>query len=60
MSDPASQRVTDSALCEMIFSNSIPFHKDCPKVTILSIAGLFADTINRVHENRSISSQYLL
>lgn len=60
MSDPASQRVTDSALCEMIFSNSIPFHKECPKVTILSIAGLFADTINRVHENRSISSQYLL
>ena len=60
MSDPASQRVTDSALTEMIFSNSIPFHKECPKVTILSIAGLFADTIKRVHENRSISSQYLL
>ncbi len=60
MSDPASQRVMDSALCEMIFSNSIPFHKDCPKVTTLSIAGLFADTINRVHENRSISSQYLI
>ena len=60
MSDPASQRVMDSALCEMIFSNSIPFRGDCPKVTTLSIAGLFADTINRVHENRSISSQYLL
>ncbi len=60
MSDPASQRIMDSALSEMIFSDSIPFTKDCPKATILSIAGLFADTINRVHENKSISSQYLI
>ena len=60
MSDPASQRIDDSALTEMIFSNSIPLNKDCKKVTILSIASLFADTIRRVHENRSISSQYLI
>lgn len=60
MSDPASQRVTDSALCEMIFTNSIPFSKDCPKCTILSVAHLFADTIRRVHSNESISSQYLI
>ncbi|MDO5771635.1 MAG: ribose-phosphate pyrophosphokinase [Bacteroidales bacterium] len=60
MSDPASQRIDDSALTEMIFSNSIPHNKDCKKVTILSIASLFADTIRRVHENRSISSQYLI
>lgn len=60
MSDPASQRIDESALTEMIFSNSIPLNKDCKKVTILSIAGLFADTIRRVHENRSISSQYLI
>ena len=60
MSDPASQRIMDSALSEMIFSDSIPFTKDCPKATILSIAGLFADTINRVHEHKSISSQYLI
>lgn len=60
MSDPASQRITDSALTEMIFSDSIPFSKECKKVTILSIANLFADTIRRVHENQSISSQYLI
>ena len=60
MSDPASQRITDSALTEMIFSDSIPFNKECKKVTILSIANLFADTIRRVHENQSISSQYLI
>ena len=60
MSDPASQRVMDSALTEMIFTNSIPFTKDCPKCTIISVAHLFADTIRRVHCNESISSQYLI
>ncbi len=60
MSDPASERVTNCALTEMIFTNSIPFTKDCKKATILSVAHLFADTIRRVHENKSISSQYLI
>lgn len=60
MSDPASERVNECGLSEMIFTNSIPFHKDCSKVTILSVARLFADTISRVHKNESISSQYLM
>lgn len=60
MSDPASERVTNSALKEIIFTNSIPYTKDCKKVTVLSVAHLFADTIRRVHSNESISSQYLI
>ncbi len=60
MSDPASERVNNCSLEEIIFTNSIPFHKDCPKATILSVAKMFADTIRRVHNNESISSQYLI
>lgn len=60
MSDPASERVDNSALVEMMFTNSIPFNKSCHKVTILSVARLFADTIRRVHTHESISSQYLI
>ena len=60
MSDPATQRVNDSALTEMIFTNSIPYKGDSEKCTIISVARLFADTIDRVHSNRSISSQYLI
>ncbi len=61
MSDPASQRINESSLTEVIFSNSIPFDKSkCEKATIVSIASLFADTIKRVHDNKSISSQYLV
>lgn len=60
MSDPATQRVDDSGLTEMIFTNSIPYSKGGRKVTILSVARMFADTIRRVHTNESISSQYLI
>ncbi len=59
MSDPATERVNDSALCEMIFTNSIPYSKECPKCTVLSVAHMIADTINRVHNNQSISSAYI-
>lgn len=60
MSDPAPERVDRCSLIEMIFTNSIPFKKDCKKCTIISVARLFADTIRRVHSNQSISSQYLI
>ena len=61
MSDPASERINESALTEVIFSDSIPFDTNkCAKATIASIAGMFADTIKRVHDNKSISSQYLI
>ncbi len=60
MSDPASERVDNCALTEMMFTNSIPFNKNCKKATILSVARLFADTIRRVHTHESISSQYLI
>lgn len=60
MSDPATDRVNDCGLTEMIFTNSIPYKKDCKKCTILSVAHLFADTIRRVNNCESISSQYLI
>jgi ribose-phosphate pyrophosphokinase len=60
MSDPATERVEECALEEMIFTNSIPYKKECSKCTIISVARLFADTIRRVHSYQSISSQYLI
>lgn len=60
MSDPASENVDRSGLTEMIFTNSIPFNKPCKKAHIISVSKLFADTIRRVHNNESISSQYLI
>ncbi|MDD2797497.1 MAG: ribose-phosphate pyrophosphokinase [Bacteroidales bacterium] len=60
MSDPATQRVCDSDLTEMIMTDTIPFKKNCSKVHILSVSALIGQTIKRVIDNESISSQFLL
>lgn len=60
MSDPATQRVTDSALSEIVFTDSIPYNQEASKVKILSVAEMFADSIRRVCDNQSISSLYVL
>ena len=60
MSDPASFRVQESGLTEMVFTDSIPYSKKCVKVKQLSIADMFAETIKRVMNNESISSQYII
>jgi len=60
MSGPAIERVENSCLSELIMTDSIPFNKTCSKVKILSIADMFADTIERIFDHRSISSQYLI
>ncbi|MCL1937739.1 MAG: ribose-phosphate pyrophosphokinase [Candidatus Azobacteroides sp.] len=60
MSDPATIRINESILTEIIFTDSIPYHKESKKVRIISIADLFADAILRVCNNESISSLYLI
>jgi ribose-phosphate pyrophosphokinase len=60
MSGPSTERVEASALEEIVFTDSIPYSKDCKKVKQLSVADMFAETIRRVVANESISSQYLI
>ena len=60
MSGPASERVQNSSLTEIVFTNSIPYQGTCNKVKQLSVADIFAETIRRVMNNESISSQYLI
>ncbi len=60
MSGPACERVMKSSLTEIAFTDSIPFDKECAKAKVLTIAELFAETIYRVQEHKSISEQYLI
>ena len=60
MSGPASERVQNSALEEIIFTDSIPYSNRCAKVKQLSVAEMFAETIKRCINNESISSQYII
>lgn len=61
MSGNACENIMNSALEEIVFSDSIPFDTTrCPKVKVLSIAEMFADTILRIQAHQSISEQYLV
>lgn len=60
MSGPASDRVQESSLKEIVFTDSIPYRGSSTKVKTLSIASLFAETIRRLMNNEPISSQFLI
>ncbi|MDR3246434.1 MAG: ribose-phosphate pyrophosphokinase [Prevotellaceae bacterium] len=63
-SGPAYQRIHDSALEEVIITDTIPLsenHKLCGnKIKILSVADLFADIIYKVFNYKSISSTFVM
>ena len=58
LSGPAYERINDSALEEVIVTDTIPLNpdKDLHKFTVLTIADMFADVIERVHNYKEISS----
>lgn len=56
MSGPACERIQDSDLEELVFTDTIPFETErCSKVHIVSIARPIAETIQAIQEHRSIS-----
>ena len=58
LSGQAYERINDSALQEVIVTDTIPLNpeKDLHKFTVLSVADIFADVIERVHNYKEISS----
>jgi ribose-phosphate pyrophosphokinase len=63
-SGPAYERIQNSALEEIIITDTIPLkedHKICKsKIKILSIADLFADIIRKVFNSESISDTFVM
>jgi len=43
----------------MIVTNTVPLKQENSKITVLSVADLFADTIKSVYNQRSISSNFI-
>lgn len=60
LSGPAVGRINDSVIKELIITNSIalPEEKKSPKIKQLSVAKLLAETIVRVHQQKSVSTLF--
>jgi ribose-phosphate pyrophosphokinase len=61
LSGSAAERVKNSALDELVVTNTIPLREDakaCGKIRQLSIAGLMAETIRRISNEDSVSSLF--
>ncbi len=62
LSGPALDRINESALEEVIVTNTIPMEKNvekCKKLIALSVASLLGDAIRRIHEETSVSSLFI-
>ncbi len=61
LSGPAYERINRSSLCEVIVTDTLPLNQneDLSKFTVLSVADVFADVTERVHNYKEISSRFI-
>ncbi len=61
LSGPALERINDSVLEEVVCTNTIPMQdkvEKCSKLTVLSVANLLGQAIQRIHDETSVSSLF--
>jgi ribose-phosphate pyrophosphokinase len=62
LSGPAVSRIRESALDEIVVTDTIPLRDDakaCSKIRQLSTAELLAETMRRISDEESVSSLYV-
>src|SRR5512145_1132231 len=62
LSGGAVERIAKSDLDELVVTDTIPLGEDarsCSKIRILTVAGLFAETILRIYTEESVSSLFI-
>lgn len=60
LSGKAYENIENSSLIELVVTDSIPLKRESSKIKVLSVAQLFADTIDKVYNYQSISNQFIL
>ena len=60
LSGNAYEKIENSKLEELIVTDSIPLTQKSDKIKVLSCADLFAEVMHRVHNNKSISSKFIM
>jgi ribose-phosphate pyrophosphokinase len=60
LSGNAYENLKKSKLEELIVTDSIPVKPLSDKIKVLTCANLFAEVMEKVHNNKSISSQFVM
>jgi ribose-phosphate pyrophosphokinase len=58
LSGPAQQRINNSPIDELLVTDTIPLEQPMKKVEVLSVAPIFAEAIQRIHTNDTISALF--
>lgn len=60
LSGPAIERIQESVIKELVITNTIPLPKEShiSKIRILTVATIFAEAIERIHEELPVSSLF--
>lgn len=59
LSGNAFENIENSALEELVITDTIPLYRQSEKIKVLSVANLFAKGIRKTHTNESISSLFI-
>jgi ribose-phosphate pyrophosphokinase len=62
LSGPATKRLADSSLKKILTTNTVPLtdeKRQAARLEVLSVAGLLAEAILRIHQNSSVSSLFV-
>ena len=60
LTDPATQRIQDSCIKQLVITNTIPVDpkKKCDKIISISLAPMLADFIKCIYENQPVSNLF--
>ncbi|MCB9190845.1 MAG: ribose-phosphate pyrophosphokinase [Flavobacteriales bacterium] len=59
LSGNAYENISNSRLTELVTTDTIPLKEENKKITVLSVAPLFADVIKKAHNYESISTKFI-
>ena len=58
LSGPAYERINESVIDELVVSDTIPLKHKSEKITVLTVAPIFAEVIRRVFHNESVNGLF--
>ncbi|MCS7297831.1 MAG: ribose-phosphate pyrophosphokinase [Bacteroidia bacterium] len=58
LSGPAYERIANSPLTELIVTDTLPLRQPSHKITVLSVASIFAQALRNIHHHESVSALF--